>query len=78
MTKLFLIVFMSVLGLAYGQMSGVLPISTSEAEADWIGLVLILCFFLFLFTIHKQSHCVNDDINHSRQRDEVQREFSEK
>ena len=78
MTKFFLFIFLSVLGLAYGQMAGVLPTSNSEAEADWISIGLILCFFLFLFTIYRNSNSANDDLSQSRQRDEVQREISEK
>lgn len=78
MTKFFLFIFLSVLSLAYGQMAGVLPTSNSEAEADWISIGLILCFFLFLFTICRNSNSANDDLSQSRQRDEVQREISEK
>lgn len=78
MTKLFLLLFISVLSLAYGQMAGVLPTSNSETEADWISIVLIIGYFLFLFIIYKNSNGVNDDLSQSRQREELQREMSEK
>lgn len=78
MTKLFLVLFTSLIGLAYGQMSGVLPANNFKIETDWISIGLILCFFLFLFTVYKNSNSTNDDVNQLRQKDEVQREISEK
>ena len=78
MTKFFLIVFIVVLSLAYGQIAGVLPTSNAEAEADWISIGLILLFFLFLFVIFKHSTLVNDDVSQSRCRDEVLHEISER
>jgi hypothetical protein len=78
MTKFFLIVFIAVLSLAYGQIAGVLPTSNAEAEADWISIGLILFLFLFLFVIFKHSTRVNDDMSQSRCRDEVLHEISER
>ena len=78
MAKFFLFIFIALLGIAYGQIAGVLPTSNSEAEADWISIGLILCFFLFLFVIFKHSNIANDDVSKSRCRDEVLHEMSER
>ena len=78
MAKFFLFIFIALLGIAYGQIAGVLPTSTPEAEADWISIGLILCFFLFLFIIFKRSNIANDDVSQSRCKDEVLHEMSER
>ena len=78
MAKFFLFIFIALLGIAYGQIAGVLPTSTPEAEADWISIGLILCFFLFLFIIFKCSNIANDDVSQSRCKDEVLHEMSER
>ena len=78
MTKFFTFIFVMVMSIAYGQMSGILPTNYSEFAVDWICIGLILCFFLLLFTINKYSHDSNDEFNLSRQKNEVQHELFEK
>ena len=78
MNTFFIFLFIFVIGIAYGQMIGVLPTSNSEAEVDWISIGLVFCFFLLLFIVYKRFDNADNDLEHSRQRDEVQHEISEK
>ena len=45
MIKFYALILLALMGLSYGQMTGVLPSREPGIEADWIGLGLILIFF---------------------------------
>lgn len=76
MIKFYALILFALMGLSYGQMTGVLPSREPGIEADWIGLGLILIFFLLLFTIYRYSKNTECEYGRSRQRDEVDSELT--
>jgi hypothetical protein len=78
MTKFYALILFGLMGLSYGQMTGVLPSSETGVEADWISIGLILIFFILLFTIYRYSKNKDHEYGRARQRDEVDSELSNK
>lgn len=78
MIKFYTVLLISLMGLAYAQMTGVLPSSDSGVEADWISLSLILIFFILLFSIYRYSKNSEYEYGRSRQRDAADDELSNK
>ncbi len=76
MIKFYALILLSLMGLSYGQITGVFPYIEPGVEADWISLVLILIYFLLLFTIYRCSKNTECEYGRSRQRDEVDSEQS--
>lgn len=78
MIKFYIFVLLSLIGLSYGQMTGILPSSEPGIEADWISLGLISLFFIFLFTIYRHSRDTECEYGRARQRDDADSELSNK
>lgn len=78
MIKFYVLILLGLMSLSYGQMIGVLPYREPGIEVDWISLGLISAFFLLLFTIYRHSKNTEYECGRARQRDDVDRELSNK